>query len=304
MILIDYSQMILATAIVGIEEHLKTPDENAGNMIKHMFFNTLLSYKKKFGAEYGEIVFCCDDRKRYWRTDIFPSYKGTRKKEKEKSKIDFDFVYSVMEDLKADLRENFRYKVLTVSKAEADDVIAVLSKWSQSNQLKQDGLFDSEPQKMLLISDDTDFYQLQKYKKLRQYAPRKKKFISPDTNAAKYLREHIATGDTGDNIPSIMSPDAWADARALGVPFRAPSLYKALLEKCIESGRDGCENEEQKKHWDRNVKLIDFDHIPEDVQARIVDAYIHYEKKGSQMKVMSYFSKRRFKQLLQSVSDF
>jgi hypothetical protein len=48
------------------------------DLVRHMVFNSLRMYKKKFGNKYGDMVICCDD-KNYWRKEIFPYYKASRK---------------------------------------------------------------------------------------------------------------------------------------------------------------------------------------------------------------------------------
>ena len=74
MILIDYSQVALAS-ILTFQADLKSGDQDKViNLIRHVTLSSIKSFKKKYGKEYGEVVLCCDGRK-YWRRDFFQYYK-------------------------------------------------------------------------------------------------------------------------------------------------------------------------------------------------------------------------------------
>ena len=70
MILIDYNQIALSNIIVQ-----KLNDEN---MIRHMILNSIRMYNKKYRAQYGQMVICCDGMNT-WRKQYFPQYKAARK---------------------------------------------------------------------------------------------------------------------------------------------------------------------------------------------------------------------------------
>ena len=91
MILIDYNQVSLA-AILTFRQDLQKSPEEVRNLIRHITLSNILNYKKKYGAEYGEVVICCDGRK-YWRREVFPHYKGDRKKSREKSDFDWKLIF-------------------------------------------------------------------------------------------------------------------------------------------------------------------------------------------------------------------
>ena len=84
MILIDLSQISMSGIHVNLGNDANRNNPNAKSLIKHMIINTILSYKKKYGAAYGEVVLAIDNR-HYWRRERFPQYKGNRKKAREKS---------------------------------------------------------------------------------------------------------------------------------------------------------------------------------------------------------------------------
>ena len=83
MILVDYSQVALAT-ILTFQRELKGTESEVKNLIRHVVLSTIKSYKKKYGGEYGQIVIATDGRK-YWRKEVFEHYKASRKKAREES---------------------------------------------------------------------------------------------------------------------------------------------------------------------------------------------------------------------------
>lgn len=297
MILIDFSQVILASIMVNLGKELENPNENVGGMIRHVFFNVILSYRKQF-PNHGEIVLCMDSRNGYWRKDFFKHYKGDRKRNRDKSKLDFEYIFKVLGEFKQELHENFRFKIVEVPKAEADDIVATLCKYLQDNELVSEGLFDSVPQEIVIVSSDQDFFQLQKYKNVKQWSPMKKKYIKPDVSIEKFMIEHIVkAGD--DAIPNILSAD-----NCISEQIRQTPIKKAVLERFLAGGKDACQNDLEKRNWERNETLINFDFIPKEVEKAIIDEYIAYTPSGSKMKMMAYMTKWKFKQLFERLGEF
>jgi hypothetical protein len=193
--------------------------------------------------------------------------------------------------------------MIEVTKCEADDVIAVLCVWLQENELIREGLFDGVPQKIMIISSDGDFGQLQKFDNVQQWSPIKKGLVRT-ANAFEYVTEHICEGDTGDNIPNIMTTDKWAEDRANNVKTRAVSLMKDRVRDFVINGEKACRNDQERAHWIRNKKLVDFDEIPTSVTHSILSIYNTYQVKGNKTKMMTYMMKHKMKLLLESLSEF
>jgi hypothetical protein len=302
MILVDLSQTIISNIIVHFKNELKKNSPDAKRLIKHSTLNTLLSYKKKYGAEFGELVLACDG-KSYWRRDFFPAYKGHRKHAREESDMDWGLVFETINELKEDIREYFKFKVIEVDGAEADDVIACLVKYSQDNELVQEGLFDGEPQKILICSADQDFVQLQKYPNVKQYSIIQKKWLK-ESNVTKFLVEHVCHGDDSDNIPNILTPDSWAITRSKGEkPPRANSVKKTFIDDFKLIDFDNAD-EKIKRNYIRNRTLIDFDFIPSNIYNSVIAKYQGYESKGNKTKLMSYFMSNGMKLLFAEINNF
>ncbi len=301
MILVDYSQVALA-AILTFQRELKGTESEVKNLIRHVTLSTLKSYKKKYGKEYGDLVICCDGRK-YWRRDVFEHYKANRKKMRDNSDLDWHLIFDTLNEMRQDIAQHFPWRVIHVDRAEADDIIAVMTEWVQSNDFVMEGLVE-EPQKILILSSDKDFKQLQlapfSSGNVRQWSPMQKKYIqATKQEIIDFTVEHIVKGDTGDGIPNILSKD---DVFITGE--RQKPVSSKRLTEFLEKGKDACRNDEEKRNWNRNAVLVAFDNIPEDVKQCIVETYLSNKPKGDKMAVMNYLIEHRCRLLLDELEDF
>lgn len=297
MILVDYSQVALAS-ILTFQADLKSGDqEKVINLIRHVTLSSIKSIKKKYGKEYGKIVLCCDGRK-YWRRDVFAHYKAGRKKSRDASDLPWKLIFDTLSQMRNDIAANFPYSVIHVDEAEADDIIAVMSKFTQENELVEQGLV-TEPQKVLILSSDHDFIQLQKYDNVSQWSPNVKKFIKANKREIheKRITHIVKAGD--DGIPNILSPD---DIFVQGV--RQKPISAKRLAEFIEQGFDACRNDTERRNWHRNEQLIDFDHIPPAVSDAIVQVYLNNKPKGDRMTAMKYLMEHRCRLLLEEIEEF
>ena len=298
MILIDYSQVALS-AILTFQRELKGDEGEVKNLIRHATISAIKSFKKKYGAEYGEVVICCDGKK-YWRRDFFEFYKASRKKNRDASDLDWGLIFDTLSEMRDDFAEHFPYRVMHVERAEADDIIATLVEWTQDNDLVQEGLV-SEPQPVLILSSDKDFRQLQINDNVRQWSPMQKKYLSASRKEIEgYMVEHIVKGDSGDGVPNILSPD---DIFLQDGVRQRPVSKKRLLE-FQEKGKDACRDEQERRNWDRNATLVNFSHIPADLKNEIVETYISSNPKGDKMSIMDYLIKHRCRLLLDDIEEF
>lgn len=297
MILIDYSQVALAS-ILTFQADLKSGDpEKVINLIRHVTLSSIKSFKKKYGKEYGEIILCCDGRK-YWRRDVFPHYKANRKKARDASDLPWTLIFDTLNQMRQDVAEHFPYRVLHIDEAEADDIIAVLSKYCQDNEMLDTGLI-SEPQKILILSSDHDFIQLQKYPNVTQWSPNTKKFVKATHKEIheKRITHIVKAGD--DGIPNIFSKDDVFVNNERQKPVSAKRL-----QEFIENGFIACKNDEERRNWQRNIQLVDFDFIPDQISNKIIDAYLNNKPKGDKMTAMKYLMDHRCRLLLEEIEEF
>jgi len=295
-ILVDYSQVALSN-ILSFQRELKGTESEVKNLIRHVILSTLKSYKKKYGKEYGEMVICCDGRK-YWRREIFPHYKANRKKSREASDLNWTLIFDTMSEVRNDIAAHFPYRVLHLDHSEADDIIAVMAKWTQTNDLIQQGLME-EAQKVLILSSDGDFIQLQKFDNINQYSPMQKKQIKANKQEVKekYITHIVKASD--DGIPNILSND---DVFVIGE--RQKTVTAKRLAEFMELGFDACKNDEERRNWHRNVQLIDFEYIPENVSTDIIDTYVNSKPTGTKMTIMNYLIANKCRLLLDELEDF
>jgi len=297
LILVDYSQAALAS-ILSFQRELRGGDEQVVNLIRHVVLNMLQSYKKKYGKEYGDIVIACDGRQ-YWRRDVFPYYKAGRKKARDESDLPWKLIFDTITQLKDDIAQNFPYKVLSVEKAEADDIIAVLCDFSQENIFQQVGIIEDK-QPILIISSDHDFKQLHRFDNVRQWSPKTKKLIPFEKNYMTdgHIEHIVKAGD--DGIPSILSPD---DIFLQEGVRQKPVSAKRLAE-FKEKGFDACRNDDERRNWHRNERLIDFKHIPKDIYDKCTETYLNTKVVRDKTQIMNYLIKHRCRELLNNLEDF
>lgn len=290
MIIIDFSQTILA-AIFANKDNIGKPIDK--ELLRHTAINSILSIKKKHSKQFGELVLSCDS-KYNWRKEQFQYYKAKRSKDKEKDKEKWTNIFKNIEDIKAELKENLPYKLIEVDFCESDDIIGVLSKWSQTNDLEDTGLV-SGPKSLLIVSTDTDFFQLQKYKNVKQYNNIKKQFLVCD-DPIKYLKEHIITGDTGDGVPNVLSPDnSFVDE------IRQKSIFKDKLALWLDG--DLPDDENFRKNYERNETLVSLDKIPENIKKSIIEKFESLTVQP-RSKLFNYFVKHNLRQHLSNIQEF
>lgn len=293
MIIVDYSQTIISNLMAELNGQ-KDVDLEV-DLLRHMVINTLRSHYTKFKGEYGELVIACDSKK-YWRKDHFPYYKANRKKLREESGYNWNLIFDTINLLKQELKDFFPYKVLEVQGAEADDIIATLSKWSQTNDLGE-GMFQ-EPKPLLVISGDHDFIQLQKYPNVKQFSPIQKKFVKSDKKPSEVVLEHIIKGDKGDGIPNILTAD---DAIVNGErqkPITSKKLNEWLSDP-ISMPRD----ENFLRNFQRNKLLTDLSQIPQEIENEILNTFVNYPAKDKSM-LLDYFIEHKMKNMIELIEEF
>ena len=245
------------------------------DLVRHMILNTLRSFKTRWGDEYGDLVIACDNR-RYWRRQVFPQYKASRKKTREDSGYDWSSIFEGLSLVRSELQQFMPWPVVDVEGAEADDVIGTLVEWSQENDLVQEGLFES-PKPLLIVSGDHDFQQLQKYPNVVQYSPLKKRFVKIKEPAEQVLREHIIRGDKGDGVPNILSED---DSFVEGK--RQRPIRKTLVAEWKTTKPEEWVTGEMAAAYIRNKTMVDLSQTPAEIKEQIVFQYTQQLNKSSE----------------------
>lgn len=283
MIIVDLSQVMLSNLMMLLGKHTNT--ELDENMLRHMILNSIRRYRVKFGDRYGEMVIACDD-KNTWRRDVFPYYKANRKEDRDNSELDWNMIFTSLGKIKEELKEHFPYRVLQIDRAEADDIIGTLAK-----------AFSTTSEKVLILSGDRDFKQLQKYKNVSQYDPVNDRHIEEE-DPARYLKRHIMKGDKGDGVPNFLSSDDCIITKT-----RQKSVMEKKLLVWLEQEPEEFCTPEMLARYRRNEILVDLEFTPKEIQDKIIQEY-HSQSGKDSSKLFNYFVEHRLKHLMSDISQF
>lgn len=283
MIIVDLNQVMISNLMVTLPKGAEGEIEE--DLIRHFVLNSIRSYNVKFKEQYGEMIIACDDTNN-WRRQIFPYYKANRRKNRETSKLDWNKIFSILNKIREELKVYFPYRVIQINTAEADDVIGTLCMH-----------FGNTNEKILIISGDKDFRQLQSYLNVFQYDPVQKKQVV-ERKPEQYLFEHILRGDGGDGVPNFLSSD---DSLVLKI------RQKPISQKNIDlwSGRkpeDFCDSS-MLRGFKRNEQMIDLTKIPDSIQKQVIDSYNEQSEKP-RTKLFDYFIEHRLKNLMSDITQF
>jgi len=230
------------------------------------------------------MIIACDSGN-VWRREVFPNYKASRKKVRDKSGHDWTKIFEIMSKIKNELKEHMPYKVIEIDTAEADDIIGALVKKSYYTN-----------QNVLILSGDKDFIQLHN-NRVKQYNPVLNKFVGKGETPSIYIKEHILKGDRSDGIPNVLSDDD---------VFVEGRRQRPLTKKKIASWVDEMVmtfTEEEQKNYDRNRKLIDLSLIPPELEAKIYNEF-NEVKVAHRSKILNYFITRKLKTLIEVIDEF
>ena len=166
-------------------------------LTKYYILQELFTIKQEHGPNFGELVICLDKSSDgYWRKDVYPGYKASRKKGREESEIDFGEVFGEIDGLIEQIKTNLPWKVIEVPKAEADDIMLVLAR--EFNKYE----------KILIHSPDKDMIQAQRdTENVFQYSSLTKKWIVPENkhdHMEHWITEHVCLGDASDEVPKVV----------------------------------------------------------------------------------------------------
>jgi hypothetical protein len=285
MIIVDYSGIAIASIFSQ-----DRPEEIQEGLIRHMILNSLRRYNLKFRKEYGQMVIACDSSS--WRKETYPQYKAKRKTNRDESPLDWGHFFTLINGVRDEIKENMQYPVVTVDRAEADDVIAELVESTQE-------FGKGEP--VMIVSSDKDFLQLQRYSNVKQFSPMKRDFAKVD-DPAFYKFDHICRGDSSDGVPNVLSVDESFTEGIRQKPMRAKKIQEWYTANNDSELMDMM-GQETYRNYCRNKSVIDFDCIPEDIKTDINNKY-NLQTNKKKGKVLTYLIEKRCNMLIDSVADF
>jgi 5'-3' exonuclease len=175
--------------------------------------------------------------------------------------------------------------VIEIETCEADDIIAVLA------------MKFAATQKVMILSSDKDFAQLQRFPNVEQYSPILKKVIKEPLPLAQ-LKQLIIRGDKGDGIPNILSAD---DCFVTGTRQK-PITEAKIIVWMNQEPSEFC-NDLMLRNFSRNETLIDLTKIPENLKESILHTYENAKGKTKQ-EFMNYMIANRLKNLFNVIDEF
>ena len=275
-ILIDNNQIILSSIFTAAKT---AQSEDDYGFIRHLVLNTYRKYLSKFRRDYGELVIC-NDSKNVWRKDFFPQYKKNRSDRQKKSKFDWGKIFNELHTIREEMKDVFPYRFVQVERAEADDIIAVIAKNFHHKE------------KIMIVSSDKDFQQLQRYPNVEQYSPSKKGILRCD-DPYDFLLDHVVRGDSSDGVPNAISDDAvFVEGR------RQTRLTNKKIQELKEVGF-----QQENNFMERNQKLIDLTMVPDYIEEETMKQ-METEVSGDRSKILNYMMKYRLRSLIDNLEDF
>jgi len=283
MIIMDLSQVMISNLMIQLGNHTNADIEE--DLLRHMVLNSVRAYNVKFKNEFGEMIIACDAGNN-WRRQVFPYYKANRRKNREKSEINWTAVFETLNKVRDELKDYFPYRVIRVDGAEADDIIGTLAQ-----------TYGNTNEKILILSGDKDFVQLQAFMNVQQFDPVQKKWRKTN-DVDKFMKEHIIRGDAGDGVPNFLSAD---DTFVVGA--RQKPISQKKLDQWLDADPKEFCDEKMLRGYLRNQQLVDLNFIPPDIKKEVLVQYEQQAGKGRD-KLFNYFIERRLKLLLESINEF
>ena len=200
------------------------------------------------------IIFCMDmPKEQVWRTtELNCDYKAERLdlSLKNNFKPVFKYTYNTIIPKLLEKYNNI-YKI-RLDKLEADDIIALITKYLENNYANKN---------IFIMSGDQDFYQLGRENvKFINYKT-KNPVIFTKEEARIQLHKKILLGDKSDCITTIF-------------PVKFPLKQKKELLESIEIFHNFIkDNQDIEEKYNQNMKLINFDYIPDNYNKLVIDEF-------------------------------
>ena len=295
MVIVDFNQMLISNLFVQLGQH--TNANLDVDQLRHFVLNQLRAHLNKCSEKHNVVIAC--DGQAGWRKQVYKYYKARRKIGRERSDMDWSTIFEAFSIIREELREYFPYRVIHVNEAEADDIIGTL--------VARFGTVLNSGEPITIISGDKDFKQLQKYGNVSQLDPKTKKLIVCK-DAVTYLKEQIITGDSGDDVPNILSDDNVfvTDGKRQRVMSKKRKIeFLAIWPNFPEKVYDKNTNTDVlvRENFERNRTMIDLTQTPKDIQDNINRQYDNEDGKG-RSKLFGYFTKMRLSNLLSDLQQF
>lgn len=199
--------------------------------VEYTCLRMIISHLQKIGIDpTDEIILACEGKDN-WRKLHSKEYKANRKSMRESFEdIDWDLMYSKMNDLKDKIAKGFGAYVIEVENCEADDVMAMCPKVFKDKEV-------------VIVSVDGDLEQLWIYDNVKIFSPLKKykgvkgmyKIKPEKFNVYKLISKKI-NKEVADNLISpILSEKDFERRKMLVSLIDLPDFIESKIEKKLSN---------------------------------------------------------------------
>jgi DNA polymerase-1 len=220
--------------------------KGSADKIAEEVLNNISSFRDSLAC--SKVIIFLDYKGSKYRKELYPEYKGNRKKEGK-----------FYEDLKEFFKKlptitkilNLHFPVISYEGIEADDLIYFVAKYLEG--------------RCVILSTDADLLQID----VPQFSYTKKKFITLEDQGAankdQFITAKALAGDTSDNIKGLERVGLKTALKYLTkydadyfeeLQERIPKNTKSKIEQRILNGRDV---------YERNIKLVDLELVNDDI---------------------------------------
>lgn len=285
LLIVDFSQIVIST----IQATFRPQEELSVDLIRHVVLNSIRSNILRHRRDYPDIVLATD-RGPYWRKRLASYYKGNRSKQRDESGWDWKMIFEAMNTVRQELIETFPYHTMEIPGVEADDIAGVLVH-----------RYAHKYHRILLLSSDGDWAQLQKFRNVKQISPLLKKFVVPKHGSAQlHLLEKVIRGDRKDCIANIKSV---SDHLLNLAEVRQKSITQKELDIWMHAPVETWATDKFTiDRYNENLKLLDLSLIPDDIADLIVTEFEKPIATGGG--IYKYLIKHRMKELLGKADEF
>lgn len=267
---------------------------------EYLTFNSI--YRMLYKEKIHEVILALDSQS--WRKIVYPHYKAHRKKKKEESKVNWELYAQKKEDFLNKIREYLPFKVISVNRAEADDILGTLVNHKKTENA-------------IIVSMDCDYMQLSD--KCRIYSPIKKEFVKVN-DTEKFLLYSSILGQKKDNILNIKTPWDWPEEKKKPA-FGEKGLDKIIAENRLEEFLNTAipydfmyETEDgQEKHYVQTIipnnfykinrKIIDLSYTPKVMVEKTLEMYEGYKMHSDPNRLYEFFRIQNWREALENFTQ-
>lgn len=225
------------------------------NRFTQNYLSSVDRFRSRYNIPFSHVIFCRDcPREKIWRMNVYPNYKSNRKTicRFMNRKFQVGPVFrNIYQTLIPQLEARHGFHVMKVDEAEADDLVAVLTRKIQK----------IDPMRWIFIlTNDHDYLQLAS-PRVEIWSLQNRLLNRGMKEGPKEELEHkIWIGDNSDTIPSCWENIPW----------------DFIVKLCNEKEREANLNyiftkyPHMRSSYERNRALIDFNQIPKELQNNIL----------------------------------